>query len=154
MRNRLLDNPFLLLSPVALAMSLLLIFASADSRETSTFDHLTTGFRLEGMHAKAECEACHSDGLFAGTPTTCGECHSQASRTRATWKPATHLVTSDRCDSCHRSFSWVPVMRFDHLEATGSCSSCHNNRIVSGQPANHVVTTEECDSCHNTRFWR
>lgn len=154
MNGRLRSLPSLLLLPAAGAVVLLLAFASADSRETSTFDHLTTGFRLEGMHAKAECEACHTDGVFAGTPTTCGDCHTQASRTRATWKPATHLITSDNCESCHRAFSWVPVMRFDHLETRGTCSSCHDNRIVSGQPANHIPTSEECDNCHNTRFWR
>lgn len=134
------------------AAFLVLLGASASSQES--FDHFTTGFRLEGAHKIAECEACHSDGIFAGTPTECSDCHTQASRVRAAWKTPTHLQTSDRCDSCHRSFAWVPVMRFDHVETVSTCSSCHNNLIVSGQPPQHIVTTEECDSCHNTRFWR
>ena len=141
---------------LALAAATIGLFAatSNESAAETKFDHLTTGFRLEGAHRVADCESCHSDGLFAGTPTDCVGCHSQANRIRASWQPATHLQTTDRCDSCHRPFSWSPVARFDHLETRGTCSSCHNNRIVAGQHPQHIQTSEECDSCHNTRFWR
>ena len=132
----------------------MLLLATASSAARSEFDHLTTGFRLEGAHGSAECESCHTRGMFLGTPTDCVGCHSQGNQVRATWQPPTHLPTSERCESCHRPFSWVPVVRFDHLEAMGSCSSCHNNMIVSGQPPTHIVAPAECDSCHNTRFWR
>lgn len=140
-------------SIVVTAMSLLSTFPT-DSVAKTQFDHFTTGFRLEGAHRFAECETCHSDGNFAGTPTRCGECHAQASRTRATWRPPTHLPTTDSCDSCHRPNAWAPVIRFDHLEVFGTCSSCHNNVIVAGQHPQHIATTTECDDCHNTRTWR
>lgn len=133
---------------------LLLAQTSVDSVAKTTFDHFTSGFRLEGAHRSAECETCHTDGMFAGTPTVCANCHTQASRIRATSKPPTHLQTSDRCDSCHRPFAWISVARFDHLEVRGTCSSCHNNMIVAGQHPQHMPTTAECDSCHNSRFWR
>ena len=133
---------------------LLLAKTSSDSVAKTKFDHLTTGFRLEGAPRAAECESCHTDGVFAGTPTNCENCHTQASRIQATWKPPTHLQTSNSCDACHRSFAWVSVARFDHLEVRGTCSSCHNNMIVAGQQPQHIPTTAECDSCHNTRFWR
>lgn len=132
----------------------LLLFCSTNSLAKTPFDHFTTGFRLEGAHRFAECETCHSDGSFAGTPTRCGECHAQASRTRATWRPPTHLPTTNSCDSCHRPNTWAPVIRFDHLEVFGTCSSCHNNVIVAGQHPQHIATTSECDDCHNTRMWR
>ena len=90
---------------------------SVKSAAEVRFDHLTTGFRLEGAHRSADCEGCHSDGVFAGTPTDCVDCHAQASRIRATWKPQTHLQTTDRCDGCHRPFAWAPILRFDHLES-------------------------------------
>ena len=139
---------------ISASASLLLTLVSQESIAQSDFDHFTTGFRLEGAHRVAECESCHNDGVFAGTPTACADCHTQASRIQAAWKPATHLQTTDRCDSCHRPFAWVPVLRFDHLETQGTCSSCHNNSIVSGQPPQHIPTTAECDTCHNSRFWR
>lgn len=145
------------LTTIALLCACIVVVVACVSGGSSArggFDHQTTGFRLEGTHRMAECESCHIDGIFVGTPMQCDGCHSQASRIQATWQPPRHLPVSNRCDSCHRSFSWVPVMRFDHLEAQGRCSSCHNNRIIAGQPPQHIVTSAECDGCHNTRAWR
>lgn len=154
MRARDLIRLPLLCLLVSLISVLLLARMSTDSMAQTKFDHFTTGFRLEGAHRSADCGACHTDGVFAGTPTQCANCHTQASRIRAAWKPPTHLITTDRCDSCHRAFAWIPVTRFDHLETQGTCSSCHNNMIVAGQHPQHMQTTAECDTCHNTRFWR
>ena len=139
---------------IAAVSVLSVAIVSGESVAEVSFDHLTTGFRLEGAHRVADCESCHSDGVFAGTPKICTDCHAQASRIRATSKPQTHLQTSDRCDGCHRPFAWAPVARFDHFETRVPCSSCHDNRIVAGQHPQHVPTTEECDACHNSRFWR
>ena len=148
-------NKFLALSIfIATAAISLLSVSSADPAAETKFDHFTTGFRLEGAHRFAECEACHSDGGFAGTPTRCADCHSQASRSQATRQPPTHLPTTDRCDACHRPIAWAPPIRFDHLEVVGTCSSCHNNVIETGQHPQHISTTAECDNCHNSRTWR
>ncbi len=152
-RFRLLIVPLVIAA--CFAVSILLVpFESRSSDAKPTFDHFTTAFRLEGGHRLAECEGCHINGIFAGTPTECVGCHTQASRVRATWQPATHLPVTEQCDACHRPVSWVPVVRVDHLEVQGSCSSCHNNITVRGQHAQHIPTTNECDACHNTRFWR
>lgn len=139
---------------VVAAAVLLVSFSPRESIADKAFDHLTTGFRLEGAHRFAECESCHIKGVFDGTPKQCASCHTQASRIQATFQPATHLPVSKRCDSCHRPFSWAPAARFDHLEVRSTCSSCHNNRIVAGQHPQHAPTTQECDSCHNTRSFR
>lgn len=153
---RLPANHRLLALAVAIGVAALasLSVSSAGPAAKTQFDHFTTGYRLEGAHRFAECESCHSDGNFAGTPTRCADCHTQASRTRATRQPPTHLPTTDRCDACHRPNAWAPMIRFDHLEVVGTCSSCHNNVITAGQHPQHIPTTAECDSCHNTRTWR
>lgn len=119
----------------------------------STFDHFATGFRLEGAHRFAECESCHSDGMFAGTPTECSGCHSQASRVNATAKSPTHNLTTDRCDACHRPEAWLPLTRVDHLETHGTCVSCHNGQRAPGKPFNHVPADDTCDNCHRTTAW-
>ena len=124
------------------------------SSETTRFDHFTTAFQLEGAHRLAECEACHVDGIFAGTPTQCEGCHRHASRIRATSKPPRHAQTSTRCESCHQASAWSPVIKVDHFEVFGTCSRCHNGVTATGQFAQHIPTTEECDSCHNTFAWR
>lgn len=119
----------------------------------SMFDHFTTGFRLEGSHRFAECESCHTDGLFEGTPTQCAGCHTQASRIRAVSKPAVHATTTDRCDSCHRTNAWVAVARVDHLEVLGTCISCHDGRKANGKPTDHSPASDQCDDCHRTTAW-
>ena len=128
----------------------LLLLPAGSGTAQSSFDHFTTGFRLEGAHRFAECEACHTDGLFEGTPTQCAGCHTQASRTQASSQPATHVTTTDRCDSCHRPNAWAGVVRVDHLEVLGTCASCHDGRTATGKPADHVPAGNQCDNCHRT----
>ena len=76
---------------------------------SSAFDHFTTAFPLEGAHQFAQCESCHVDGQFAGTPVQCAGCHSQGSRVRATFRPARHDLTTEYCEACHLPAAWVPV---------------------------------------------
>ena len=116
----------------------------------STFDHFTTGFRLDGAHQLAPCQSCHVDGQFAGTPIECGGCHVHSSRVQATAQPARHLLASEHCESCHRTSTWVPVKRIDHLEVVGPCQSCHNGTWAMGKPRDHVQASEQCDDCHRT----
>ncbi len=136
-----------------LGLALLLLAGGAALAQTvlrSDFDHDTTGFRLEGAHSIAQCGDCHRRGVFAGTPSSCDGCHTNGGRVRAGTQPATHILSSDHCESCHTEFAWAPVRRVDHLEVVGSCSGCHDNRIAQGKPANHIPTTAECDGCHRT----
>lgn len=144
----------LLVAVTTITITLLLPFNSSGQEAQPTFDHFTTGFDLDGAHRFVECEACHVNAVFEGSPTDCVGCHAQGSRIRATWQPPTHLTVNERCESCHRPQAWVPVARVDHLEVQGPCSSCHNNITARGQHPQHIVTTSECDACHNVRFWR
>jgi len=41
-----------------------------------TFDHAVTGQRLDETHAEFDCEDCHIDRKFDGTPA-CEECHEE-----------------------------------------------------------------------------
>ena len=43
------------------------------------FDHLSTGFPLEGAHTDTDCSNCHLRGIFKATPTECALCHGQGS---------------------------------------------------------------------------
>jgi predicted CXXCH cytochrome family protein len=147
----------------ALVVSAFLVFAVAlirwspvawsQASVSSAFDHFTTGFRLDGAHQFAECSSCHVDGLFEGTPTHCGGCHTQASRIRATAQPTQHVSTTEFCESCHRTNVWVPVARVDHLETQGTCASCHDNRDAMGKPVDHIPTSDQCDDCHRSVAW-
>lgn len=61
-----------------------------------SFNHNTTGFFLDGAHARESCESCHTQGLFRGTPRDCATCHRPGGR--APGKPATHVPTTTACD--------------------------------------------------------
>lgn len=134
-----------------LVLSILLPCAAlAQSSLASQFDHFTTGFRLDGAHQLATCESCHVDAIFTGTPTECAGCHIQASRVQASTQPATHILATENCESCHQTGSFAPVARVDHLEVLGTCATCHDGRSAIGQPVNHLPTSNQCDDCHRT----
>jgi len=127
---------------------------AADSRATSVSDHLRTGFALLGRHAQIECQECHVQGVFKGTPRQCQLCHTQGSRTATTFKPVNHVITTQPCELCHVSTVTWTGARFQHVGvAPGSCMTCHNGSTASGKPSNHPITTASCDSCHRTTAW-
>jgi hypothetical protein len=138
---------------LALVLSFALHESGFAAQTRDTFDHLTTGFELLGQHRDLPCEACHANAVFKGTPRACGACHGVGTAIRATAKTANHILSSDRCDSCHTPVAWKPAVNFDHAEARGSCSTCHNGVQAQGKAATHVQTDLECDVCHSTVSW-
>lgn len=86
-----------------------------------------------------------------GVTQACVSCHDGSA---ATGKPAEHIPASDRCDACHATTAWTPVLTVDHNEVLGSCSSCHNGVLAAGKPADHPVTNQECNACHASSSWK
>ena len=140
----------------AAAILLLALLLSPDcfaAQTRDTFDHLTTGFELLGQHRDLPCESCHANAVFKGTPRNCAACHGIGTAIRATAKTADHILSTNRCDSCHTPIAWKPAVNFDHAEAQGSCSTCHNNIQAQGKGPQHIDTDLECDACHSTISW-
>jgi len=138
---------------VALVLLLVAFWPGTASSQTaihSNFDHDSTSFRLDGAHVAADCGDCHRRGSFSSTLRECEYCHSQGGVVTATFKPARHIATTERCDSCHATRSFVPLERMDHNEAYGECVSCHNNNTALGKPVDHPPTGDQCESCHLT----
>ena len=92
----------------------------------ATFNHATT--------SGAACVSCHSAANGSG-------------------KPASHIATTNNCQSCHTTLAWLPVRTVDHTQVTGTCLSCHNGAVATGKPARHVATNAACDRCHTTNAW-
>jgi hypothetical protein len=129
-----------------------------------TFDHATTGFALTGGHAAPACAACHPNGRFAGTPTTCVGCH------RADDAHGGSFGTN--CGACHRATTWSDAT-FDHSKsafpltgahASVSCQGCHVGGVFKGtptacvschaRPTSHTTGFNNlCGSCHSTKAW-
>jgi hypothetical protein len=118
--------------------------------QRTQFDHLTTGYELQGAHRDLSCEYCHLQGVFRGTPRTCRGCHSIGSRINAIAKPTTHVSTSDECILCHSILDFAPIVRMDHTAALGSCFSCHNGTRAPGKNPGHIQSDNNCDACHTT----
>ena len=141
----------------------LLVLGTAGAQSTSTvaaprvertsFDHLTTGFELIGKHRDLPCESCHVNAIFKGTPRDCASCHGVGTQVRATKKPTSHILTSNRCEGCHTPVAFNPAVNFDHAEVQGGCSTCHNNVQAQGKGPTHVDTNLECNACHSTIGW-
>jgi len=81
----------------------------------SDFDHATTGFRLEGRHARLSCASCHAPGAPPDTAI------------RMRWRPADRArpyppPLSDRCSSCHVDYHRGA---FEARGDSGDCEACH-----------------------------
>ncbi|HEX3397443.1 MAG TPA: cytochrome c3 family protein [Steroidobacteraceae bacterium] len=120
---------------------------------TPPFDHLSTGFELDGLHRDVPCEACHLHAVFKGTPRNCGACHIAGSTYNATPKTLTHVITTNNCAACHDTNAFRPAVHFDHTEVMGTCSSCHNGSIAQGEGPTHPATSQSCEACHTVTSW-
>jgi hypothetical protein len=127
--------------------------AAAGPPITVPFDHLTTGFELDGVHRDLPCESCHLNAVFRGTPRNCGTCHIKGSLFNATPKTQTHILSTNNCAACHNTISFRPQVHFDHAEAMGSCVSCHNGTIAQGEGPTHPATSQNCAACHTVISW-
>src|ERR1700756_4378815 len=118
--------------------------------DLSQFDHLATGFPLDGEHLNLRCEQCHLHGVFRGTPRQCSTCHIQGNPLSAMFMPAKHIPTPEPCNSCHTTNSFQNT-HFSHASVMpGTCAQCHNNVNAAGKGPQHLVTSASCDQCHTT----
>ena len=127
--------------------------AHAQSAFRSNFDHFTTSWPLEGAHRSVDCESCHVEGIFKGTPRECDACHSRAGLVKATAPPYNHIRSTAQCQDCHSLATWAPVILVDHSQVLGSCVSCHNAASGTGKPPDHPPAPDQCELCHRTNSW-
>lgn len=134
---------------VALAWTLVPGEVAAQFETPSRAFHNTYAFRLEGRHQSVPCTACHINGQFAGTPTTCVQCHWIR---RKDDRFQTRL--GSECQNCHRPTSWTATS-FNHAPMAGqplgashrrlACESCHKG----GQ---FTTGAADCQSCHRKDY--
>jgi hypothetical protein len=96
--------------------------------QPATFDHSRSAFPLTGAHANLDCQQCHANGVFIGTPTQCIACHAE---------PSYHagLFGTD-CAACHTTSAWTPAQfngphtfPINHGRVVSSCRVCHPSRL-------------------------
>lgn len=118
----------------------------------ATFDHGKTNFKLTGAHITEECQSCHVNGQYKGTPGDCYACH-QTDFTKSTAPNHTLAQFSHDCTTCHSTVAWKPST-FSHsttnfpltgAHLTTDCLFCHKNGQYKG-------TASDCYPCHQTDF--
>ncbi len=153
MKSRVTTGFIPLLSLAVSLLSLAWQAAAGTPPITVPFDHLPTGFELDGVHRDLPCEACHLNAVFKGTPRDCGTCHITGSQFNATPKSPTHVASTNNCAACHNTITFRPYVHFAHTEVLGECVSCHNGTTAQGKGATHPATSDNCAACHTVVSW-
>jgi hypothetical protein len=137
---------------------------SAEGWTPAKFDHNLAAFKLEGEHAEAQCEECHQDGVYKGTPADCYSCHKQDDEHDGKF--------GTDCAACHTPTDWEDAT-FDHNKSnfplTGrhvglACEQCHSSGTFAGlstacitchsDPGYHAgLFGTNCVQCHTTQNW-
>lgn len=135
---------------------------SPDGWLPAKFDHNLSAFKLEGEHAEVECESCHQNNVFKGTPQDCYSCHQKDDEHRG--------ANGTDCVTCHSPSSWEDAS-FDHSifpltggHASVECRQCHTTGSFAAIPADCLSCHAEpmkhagqfgtdCATCHSTTAW-
>ena len=144
--------------------------------------HAQKGFPLTGVHAMADCEACHQSQKreeFASTPTECQGCHNEDFTN--TQNP-NHIRAgfSINCESCHHTgaLTWKGV-NYQHpasfplvggharLECVNchantysgtdkTCYACHEQSFAGTTDPDHAKGnfSHDCETCHSITAWK
>lgn len=130
----------------------------------ATFDHSQTGFPLTGVHTQVECQACHVNNVFKGTPQQCFACHQKDDAHRGGF--------GQDCAQCHTANTWESAT-FDHnrtafplagAHTQVKCEACHVNNVFEGTPqqcfachqkddAHQGEFGQDCAGCHTANAW-
>ncbi len=140
--NRAVRRGIIVIALLATALLVLLpssrAAAAGAAPITLSFDHLSTGFELDGVHRDLPCESCHLNAVFKGTPRKLRHLphHGFGLSTRRRRRRRTSRARNN-CAACHNTIAFRPDVHFDHREVMGSCVSCHNGTIAQGKGPTH-----------------
>jgi hypothetical protein len=137
---------------------------SVEGWKPAKFDHNLAAFTLEGEHARVQCDECHVNNVYKGTPRDCYACHRQDDEHNGQF--------GTDCAVCHNPSNWEDA-DFDHSRSnfplTGghldaACEQCHNTgqftglstscSACHGDPVFHSgMFGLDCAACHTTNNW-
>lgn len=118
---------------------------TATGWEPATFDHNKSAFKLDGAHVNVECQKCHINNVFKGTPQTCSACHND---------PAFHqgMFAATACSQCHNTGAWSPaIYTGSHPVISNEDGGSGVNHGGRGCRSCHTVnlSTATCTECHD-----
>lgn len=145
----------------------------------STFDHSTTGYPLEGMHAAldckqchktsytdplnhAKCSSCHKDehhGQFTAEnrASDCQDCHTVKGFNRSTYTLEQHNNSGFKLEGAHMATPCFACHKKGdewQFKTIGStCTDCHDNEHKEVMSAS-FTDNNGCVNCHTTNKWQ
>ena len=132
---------------------------NVNSWKTVSFDHDKTGFKLDGVHAKTACSACHyrrsESGLktqkFEGTSKDCQSCHQDSHYGQFAVNGKTKCKTCHGTDDWHKSTFDHNTSRFklDGKHKDVKCEECHKPVMdEKGRYIQYKYKDIACATCH------
>ncbi len=134
--------------------------------KTTAFDHeRDTKFPLQGKHAQAKCDACHTGSLFKDKlQTVCFACHEKDDKHKG--------QEGNKCESCHNERDWK-IAKIDHglthfpllgKHTVVECKKCHSTPAFKDASVACVDCHAKddkhkyqlgprCETCHNAVAW-
>lgn len=129
--------------------------------DKNKFDHLTTGYKLEGKHGTLQCSDCHESSkiidpaakkkksTYLGLGRECLACHEDYHQ---------KSLSAD-CSRCHTFKAFKPAEKFDHARAafklkgkhsTVECIKCHEKSTINGKVYQKFkgLKFSGCVNCH------
>ncbi|MGH9885352.1 MAG: cytochrome c3 family protein [bacterium] len=95
------------------------------------FDHdKDTSFKLDGLHARLDCAACHSDQRFRTAGRECADCHGDAA-----------ALLAGRFGDARGEVD-------PHAEKV-ACADCHRPTVAANRPA---ALAKRCAECHTPEY--
>ena len=95
------------------------------TKESMTFDHTTTRFKLTGQHQQVTCKTCHQSLKFKDAKSECFNCHTDMHNNSL----------GSECSRCHTTNNWMiqntnklhQLTRFPLTgnHAVADCGACH-----------------------------
>ena len=129
--------------------------------DQDAFEHILTGYALEGAHASVDCRECHipdyiddlniakRENTFLGLTEDCASCHTDY-----------HQATlSTDCASCHSTETFRPASGFNHSQTEFNllgahldidCVECHPFTSRNGMEFQEFnnIPFDDCVTCH------
>ncbi len=123
---------------------------SVNNWDPIQFDHLITGFSLDGAHKNASCSDCHTLGYNATKPE-CYSCHQTDFESVSDPNHVTNNF-SHECSDCHSMNAFSPA-QFDHATTLFPLEGAHTSaNCIDCHSTGYINIPTECYSCHQTDF--
>lgn len=132
---------------------------SSETWHQIRFEHLQTGYALEGAHSRPDCRTCHFDPtqpksfIFKDLTTDCKTCHQDPHHSQF------DFYGKESCLHCHDHQAFKPN-HFNHDKTLFplqgrhkeiDCAACHKPIEVKGiQFIEYKIKDYRCEACHGS----